>query len=57
MQSLYDCQASDFPKRILLGLNDGYCNLKCPTCYVHGNSNTEKILKGKMSFENASYII
>jgi len=58
MQSLYDniYQVSDFPKRILLGLNDGYCNLKCPACYVHGNRNTEKVLKGKMSFENASYI-
>jgi len=58
MESLYDniFQISDFPKRILLGLNDGSCNLKCPICYVHGNSKSEKVLKGKMSFENASYI-
>jgi len=48
----------DLPKRLLLGLNDGYCNLQCPSCYVHGtnNSGNSRILKGHMSIENASKI-
>ncbi len=27
---------SDFPKKILLGLQEGDCNLSCPKCYTHG---------------------
>ena len=49
---------SDFPKRLLLGLNDGYCNLKCPGCYVHGSNDTQAVkqLKGYMPFDEACKI-
>jgi len=48
----------DFPKRILVGLNDGYCNLKCPACYVHGSNGSvnQRVLKGHMSIKNATRI-
>lgn len=27
---------SIYPKKVLLGLQEGICNLKCPKCYTHG---------------------
>lgn len=27
-----------FPKKILLGLQEGNCNLSCPKCYTHGSN-------------------
>lgn len=27
-----------FPKKILIGLQEGSCNLKCPKCYTHGTN-------------------
>lgn len=29
---------SNFPKKILLGLQEGDCNLSCPKCYTHGDN-------------------
>jgi len=52
----HNCVTPNFPKRILLGLNDGHCNLKCPACYVHGVNNDKKISKGCMPLENANKI-
>ncbi len=48
----------EFPKRMLIGLQDGYCNLKCPMCYVHGSDDDSvvKALRGVMSFEDACRI-
>jgi radical SAM protein with 4Fe4S-binding SPASM domain len=31
-------EISPFPKKILLGLQEGRCNLKCPKCYTHGSN-------------------
>jgi radical SAM protein with 4Fe4S-binding SPASM domain len=31
-------EISPFPKKILLGLQEGRCNLKCPKCYTHGTN-------------------
>lgn len=48
----------DFPKRVLIGLQDGYCNLRCPVCYVHGNGDKAAVerLKGQMRLEEARRI-
>lgn len=55
-----DCstEVPDVPKRLLLGLNDGYCNLKCPGCYVHGSDDTQAVrqLRGHMPFDEASKV-
>ncbi len=29
---------NNFPKKILLGLQEGDCNLSCPKCYTHGEN-------------------
>jgi len=48
----------EYPKRLIVALQDGYCNLKCPMCYVHGSNNREVIkkLRGSMSFSDACRI-
>ena len=48
----------EFPKRLIIGLQDGYCNLKCPMCYVHGSKNDKAIksIRGVMSIKNACRI-
>ncbi len=45
----------EYPKRLLIGLQEGYCNLKCPMCFVHGSSDSEaiKATRGQMSLEDA----
>ena len=47
-----------FPKRLLLGLQDGRCNLKCPHCFVHGSDNRHETQEsqGSMSPSNAARI-
>ncbi len=49
----------ELPTRMLIDFQGGYCNLKCPKCYVHGNDNPElmKKLRGRMSLENAKMIL
>ena len=50
----------DLPPRLLLDLQGGYCNLKCPKCFVHGEENspeTMKILRGRMPLEEAQKIL
>lgn len=49
---------SELPKRLIIGLRDGYCNLKCPMCHVHGSKEEKAIksIRGKMSLENACRI-
>ncbi|ETR66498.1 MAG: Molybdopterin cofactor synthesis protein A [Candidatus Magnetoglobus multicellularis str. Araruama] len=50
-------QVQKFPKRILLGINDGQCNMKCPFCYVHGNGSMDiKQLRGDMPYDLACKI-
>jgi len=46
-----------FPKRLLLGINDGQCNMKCPFCYVHGDGakNTKQLI-GDMPYDLACKI-
>lgn len=41
----------DQPHRLLLALQEGYCNLKCPMCYVHSPSSTVKVRKGTMDYD------
>jgi len=54
----YSTEIPDIPKRLLLGLNDGYCNLKCPGCYVHGANDGQAVkqLRGDMPFDEACKI-
>ena len=49
----------ELPTRLLIDLQGGYCNLKCPKCYVHGPDDSEalKKLRGRMSLENAKKIL
>lgn len=42
----------DQPHRLLLALQEGYCNLKCPMCYVHSPTSTRKVTKGTMRLED-----
>ena len=51
-------QVPGLPKRVLIGLQDGYCNLSCPSCFVHGNNNkaSNPYLRGQMSLKNANRI-
>lgn len=48
----------DLPKRISIAFLDGYCNLKCPMCFVHGQSEPRMIkkIRGIMSIEKARII-
>lgn len=39
----------EYPLRLLLALQEGYCNLKCPMCYVHSPSSQQKVTRGTMS--------
>lgn len=45
VMSNYSYKLNQFPPRIIMGINDGYCNLKCPMCLVHGegSKNTIKV--------------
>lgn len=51
-------EVPEFPKRLIVSLQDGYCNLKCPMCYVHGSKDRGmvKALRGKMSLADACRI-
>lgn len=44
-----------FPTKLLVGFKEGYCNLKCPMCFVHGSQDDALLasLKGSMSKEDA----
>ncbi len=48
----------DFPKRLIIGLQDGYCNLKCPMCHVQSSKNDEAIksIRGVMPIKDACRI-
>lgn len=47
------------PSRLLLGLAEGYCNLKCPMCWVFGQSDKGTIngLRGRTTLEQARQIL
>jgi radical SAM protein with 4Fe4S-binding SPASM domain len=49
----------DLPSKILMDLQEGYCNLKCPKCLVHGSDDIEaiKAIRGYMSLEDARKIL
>ncbi len=49
----------DFPPRLLVDVQGGYCNLKCPKCWVHGPDDNESLraLRGRMSLEDARKIL
>lgn len=42
------------PKKLLLGIQEGSCNLKCPKCYTHGENiiSTNVRPKGLMDFQS-----
>ena len=44
--------AGEFPKRLLIGFENGVRNLKCPMCFVHGKGDSEPI-KGGIPPEDA----
>lgn len=50
---------STFPKKILIGIQEGSCNLKCPKCYTHGTNSISSNVrpKGVMDFEKFKLII
>lgn len=49
----------ELPPKILMDLQEGYCNLKCPKCLVHGSDDTAaiKAIRGYMSLEDARKIL
>jgi len=47
------------PKKVQIGIQDGYCNLRCPMCFLHSSDrkiNTHN-LKGKMPLEDMCRIL
>lgn len=44
-------EVPEFPKKLILGLQEGVCNLRCPRCYVHNAQNRE-LRTGMMPLEN-----
>ena len=49
----------EFPNKIQIGVQDGYCNLRCPMCLLHSSKNKRDLntLKGKMPLENLCKIL
>jgi MoaA/NifB/PqqE/SkfB family radical SAM enzyme len=49
----------ELPPRVLLDIHGGYCNLKCPKCFVHGSDDDERIkaVRGRMSLDDARKIL
>ncbi|MBI2890682.1 MAG: SPASM domain-containing protein [Nitrospirae bacterium] len=50
----------DLPTRILMDLAEGYCNLRCPKCYVYGSAEGRAAIRprrGFMSLEDARAIL
>ena len=48
----------DIPSKMVIGFDEGHCNLKCPKCSVHGDGgNRDKIIKGKMDKERISLLL
>lgn len=44
----------EYPKMIPLCIEEGFCNMSCPKCPVHGDSPRHNdIVKGQMDFDNA----
>lgn len=47
----------EHPPRLLLALQEGYCNLKCPMCYVHSPTSEQTVTKGIMPLEDMIRIL
>jgi len=48
---------NEYPKMLPICIEEGFCNLACPKCPVHGdNPRHNDIVKGRMSLENAEKI-
>jgi radical SAM protein with 4Fe4S-binding SPASM domain len=49
----------DMPPRLLMDVQGGYCNLKCPKCWVHApDANADFAhLRGRMSLEDARKVL
>ncbi|MCX5713863.1 MAG: SPASM domain-containing protein [Candidatus Omnitrophica bacterium] len=49
----------ELPQKIQIGIQDGYCNLRCPMCFLHSGSRKVDLskMRGRMSLENLSRIL
>ncbi|MBU1196522.1 MAG: SPASM domain-containing protein [Proteobacteria bacterium] len=59
-KNIWETKLSKIPPQIYIGVQDGYCNLKCPMCFIHSESNTTSDTskyKGIMPFENYCKIL
>ncbi len=59
-KNIWEMRLSEIPQQIYIGVQDGYCNLKCPMCFMHSKSNTKSDTskyKGIMPFENFCKIL
>jgi radical SAM protein with 4Fe4S-binding SPASM domain len=49
------------PKKVVIGIEEGVCNLKCPKCFVHGSNNSFDLKgaagKGRMSRDDILKIL
>ena len=45
------CALEDIPSKVQIGIQDGYCNLKCNMCFLHSPNNKEKVkaIRGEMT--------
>lgn len=48
-----------FPRKIQIGIQDGYCNLRCPMCFLHSPDRKVDMngLKGRMPLEDVYGIL
>lgn len=51
--------AGKLPPKMQIGILDGYCNLKCPMCFVHSSEKENAMdgLKGEMPFDRFVQIL
>ena len=58
-KNLWEQPLPEFPQQIYLGIRDGYCNLKCPACFIHSPDNQNEMigLRGTMALDDVARIM
>ena len=58
-KNIWEIGVPQTPQQIYVGVQDGYCNLKCPMCFFHSSSNKRDVskLRGKMPFSSYCKIL
>jgi len=43
---------TEFPKQVMIGIHEGYCNLRCPQCPVNSPNSSLRPPKGTMAYDD-----